>query len=191
MNIHTIISAKNWELLLAKYRPKNLCEELSFEQVMLLAYNLFYENMYDDRGIQEFALDLAFEIRKQFPTEWDTDWKHDVFLGNMCAICWKYEEQFHCFKRAYDKLVSPPDSLLLLLAGCKNAPGQPPLSDQEAEAFLLQAVQKKITYEAALMMKALYKDKGDQKLEEYWNGQCAELEKNRVHTEAIIPEIFQ
>lgn len=96
-----------------------------------------------DDTTQQFALNLAFEIKNIFKTEWENDWENDVFLGDLCSILWLYEEQYICCKRAYDKLTDPPAALLLLLAGCHSAPGTPPITEEESESYLKKAIEKK------------------------------------------------
>lgn len=141
--------------------------------------------------IQQFALDLAFEIRRYFMNDWEMDWKNDVFLGHLCSIVWRYEDQYICYKKAYDKLADPPEELLLLLAGCDSAPGVPPISQQASEKYLIRAVEKKVTYEAALMMRAMYRHKADHQMERYWDKMCKELEQKNIHTQTIIPNVLQ
>lgn len=125
---------------------------------MWLIKHLFYDDFQNDIR-QQFALKLAFQVENQFKKEWDNDWKNDIFLGDLCSILWLYDEQYVCYKKAYDKLVDPPGSLLLLLAGCQNAPGIPPITDEEAEYYLKKSAKKKITFETALMMRTLFRQK--------------------------------
>ena len=59
--IQEIISQKNWDFLIANYSIKQICSTLNFHEAMCLSNTIFYENMQDDT-IQQFALDLAFDI---------------------------------------------------------------------------------------------------------------------------------
>lgn len=188
--IRELISQKNWNLLVANYSVKDVCLTLNFNEAMRLTEELFYENMQDD-AIQQFALSLALEIKEHFKNLWEEDWKNDIFLGNLCSILWLYSEQYICYKRAYDKLKDPPDSLLLLLAGCNFAPDVPPISEQKSEEYLMKALEKKVTSEAALMMRSLYRNKANHKMEEYWDKMYKELEQKNIHTQAIIPDALQ
>jgi hypothetical protein len=140
--------------------------------------------------MREFSVKLFFFISSKYPLEWNQDWKNDVFLGQLCELTWRYDERYECYKRAYDRLADPPDSLLLLLAGCNSAPGTPPLNDQEAEKYLNQALKKRATYEAAIMMRNVVRHKNDQTEVERWNRLCGELKLKNVHVESIIPDIF-
>lgn len=188
--IREFISQKKWNLLVANHSVKDVCLTLNFNEAMRLTEELFYDNMQDD-AIQQFALSLALEIKKHFKNQWEEDWKNDIFLGNLCSILWLYGEQYICYKRAYDKLKDPPDSLLLLLAGCNFAPEVPPISEQKSEEYLMKALEKKVTSEAALMMRSLYRDKANHKMEEHWDKMYKELEQKNIHTEAIIPDALR
>ena len=174
VEITKLINQQNWHLLISNYTPDDICNALSFQKAMRLANNLFYEHL-EDGAIQQFAVDLAFKIREHFKDQWNMDWKNDVFLGHLCSIIWRYDDQYECYKRAFNTLKDPPDSLLLLLAGSNNVPGNPLITLQESEEYLKRALEKKVTYEAALMMRALYKHKGERELEGYWDHMCETL----------------
>jgi hypothetical protein len=184
-----LISDENWTFLVHEFNVDDICHLISYKDSMALAYDLFFKNLYSDE-FQDFSVRLFFAIRKAYDAEWNTDWKNDAFLGKLCSITWRYDEMYEFYKKAYDKLTDPPDSLLLLLASCNSAPGVPPINDQESEEYLQKAITKKITYEAALMMKGLARDKEDKEQEGYWDHICLELEKNNVHTEIVIPDVL-
>lgn len=188
--IKEFISQKKWDLLMARYSPKEVCLLLDFNEAMWLAKHLAYDDMRNDAN-QQFGLKLAFEIKNQFKSEWEEDWKNDVFLGDLCSILWLYDEQYNCYKEAYDKLSDPPASLLLLLAGCQNAPGTPPITEEEAESYLKKSVAKKITFETALMMRALCERKGNKSQAEYWDQIYKKLEKNHVCSDLLIPDVYR
>lgn len=187
--ILTMISEGKWACLASMFSVSNICHVLSYKECMALAYDLFFKNLYND-GLQDFAIKLFVAVSKDYPAEWDGDWKNDVFLGKLCSITWKYDEMYKSYKKAYDRLIDPPDSLLLLLASCNSTPGTPPISNQESERYLKRAIQKKITYEAAIMMRGLAIDKIAKDQEEYWSHMCEELEKQNIHTETIIPDVL-
>ena len=188
--INEIISHRNWDLLILNCNPKDVSKISSYPNAMRVLDELLRYNPYDD-DFREFAVNLAFAIRKNHRDLWDLDWKNDIFLGSLCCLTWRYNERYKAYKRAYDKLKDPPDSLLLLLAGCNSAPGTPPISDQESEKYLRRAVEKKITYESALRMRALYRENDDKINEDYWNEMCEDLKKRNIHTDRIVPDIFQ
>lgn len=184
-NLTDLISHAKWSIITNEFSLADICLSLNFKDSMALAYDLFFKNHYDDE-IQDFGVRLFFSIRENYP-EWNIDWKNDAFLGKLCSITWRYDEMYECYKRAYDKLTDPPDSLLLLLASCNSAPGTPPISDEEAEKYLKRAIDKKLTYEAALKMRGVTKDPMQKN---YWDLVMTDLENNNIHTETIIPDIL-
>lgn len=184
-----LISNEKWFDLVREFNVNDIDHLFNYRDSMALAYDLFFKNLEIDK-IQNFSISLFFSISHAYPTEWNADWKTDAFLGNLCSITWKYDEMYELYKKAYDKLTDPPESLLLLLAGCNSVPGIPPISDLESKQYLQRAIAKKMTYEAALMMKGLAMDNEDKELEDYWDRICQELTQKNIHTETIIPDIL-
>lgn len=187
-NLYSIIKNEKWNLL-TKFQLDDICSILSFKESMALAYDLFFKNFQNDE-VQEFAVHLFFIIKHKYPTEWNQDWKNDAFLGKLCSITWRYNDMYESYKKAYDRLTDPPDSLLLLLASCNSVPGEALISQKEAEDYLHRALKKKITYEAAIMMRAISRDKQIKEEEEFWDQKCIELDKANIHTELIIPDVL-
>lgn len=184
--IRQLFFAKEWRAIVASFSVNELCELLAFEEAIQLSYSLFHKNLFDE-VIQLYAVNLANKIKEQFSDKWDADWKLDVFLGNMCEFVGLHHQQYCCYKRAYDKLQDPPDSLLLLLAGCINS-DIPLMTEGESADYLQRALAKKFTYEAAVMMRQYFQIKANKLEVEYWNVLCDELEKNNVYVDAIIPD---
>jgi len=185
-----LISERKWDEIVKKFTIDEICQFLSFKEITALAYDLFFENFRDDDEIPDYAVRLFFSIKNHYSSEWNSDWKNDAFLGKLCSITWRYDEMYQCFKEAYDKLSDPPDSLLLLLAKCNSVPEEPPITAKESEEYLIRALAKKLTYEAALRMRALSREKNEKEQEEYWDRMCDDLEKRNVHTETIIPDVL-
>lgn len=157
---------------------------------MHVVEHLFYDDIQDDEN-QQFALHLALEIKEHFKENWEEDWKNDVFLGNLYEMLCLYDERYFYYKRAYDKLNDPPTELLLFLSNCNNAPGIPPITDEESEFYLKKALETKLTYEVALAMRSFYKLKEDKSQEEYWDQVSKKLKEENIHSDQIIPDILQ
>ena len=157
---------------------------------MHLVKHVFYDDIQDDEK-QQYALKLAFAIKDHFKKEWESDWKNDVFLGDLCETLCLYDERYFCYKRAYDKLKDPPAELLLLLSNCNSAPGIPPITDEEAESYLRRSAEKKITLETALMMRTLYQHKEDPSQVKYWDQIYRKLENENVHFDQLIPDVLK
>jgi hypothetical protein len=172
-----------------KWPPERIVSILDYKSAMLLAKDLYVNGVFKSL-MEEFSVSLFFAIREKFLSDWDKDWKNDVFLGQLCRNTWRDEDGYVCYKRAYDKLDDPPHALLLLLAGCNSMPGTPCLTKEEAFEFLQHAIKKKVTYEAALMMRGFCHDREDKEQEKYWNQMVDKLEKENVHAELLRPDIF-
>jgi hypothetical protein len=180
---------ENWISLTKESSVEEVCRVFNYRECMALAYDLFFKNLHDS-GIQDFSVRLFFAIALAYPIEWNTDWKNDAFLGKLCSITWRYDEMYACYKKAYDRLKDPPDSLLILLADCNFAPGLPPISDKESDEYLERAIRKKITYEGAEMMRGRARMKGDKQEEAYWDIQCNELKRKNIHMDTVIPDVL-
>lgn len=183
------IANKQWDLLIANYTPKEICQGLSFPESMRLTKHIFYDDMHNDEH-QKFGLALALEIKDHYQNEWVKDWKNEVFLGDLYSFQWLYDEQYACYKSAYDKSDRPAE-LLLLMASCKNAPGKAPITKEESEEYLKKSIEKKLTYESALMMRTLFEEKKDKTQTDYWDKLYKTLEKENICSELIIPDVFR
>ncbi len=184
-----LINKKEWLLLIENYSPKSICCLLNFKEAMLLSERLFFKEKYN--YIQEqFALNLALEIKNHFKVEWKNDWKNEVFLGAMYNILCLYDEKYVCYKKAYDQLEDPPATLLFFLSNCNDTPDIPPITDEEAESYLKRAVEKKITYEVALSMRTLCRKKGETIQAAYWDQLYHKLEREKVKMDYIIPDVL-
>jgi hypothetical protein len=190
IDVKEMVTQKGWAALVENCAIKDVCAALTFKEVMHVVQHLFYGDIQDDEK-QQYALSLAFEVKDHFNEEWESDWKNDVFLGDLCVMLWRYDERYFYYKRAYDKLKDPPVELMLLLAECNHAPGVPPISDEESEYYLKKATEKKVTAEGAFMMKSFYRFKGDRVLEMYWDRMYERLEAANIHSNQIIPDVLK
>ena len=189
-DLQCLIIKKQWERLVEKFTPELVVQSLSFKEVMSLAYRLFLENYSDFPKIRDFALNLFFETRKHYASEWDKDWKNDILLSDLCRIGYKYDECYYCRMRAYKKFPDPPPVLLIALAGCYNVP-RPRVTLDQAESLLQRAIQKEISYEAALQLRGIYMAKQDQAKVEYWTKIVEETERKNIRTDPCTPDIFK
>ena len=189
-DLHNIISKKRWESLVEEFSPRLLVHALSFEESMSLAYDLFFENYSDSPKIRDFSLNLFFAIRKHYTAEWDKDWKNDILLSGLCHLGYKYDEYFYCCMRAYKKFEDPPPAVLIALAGCYYA-FRPRVTLDEAESLLQRAIQKEVSYEAALQLRGIYRAKQDQAKVDYWTKIIEETERKNIRTDPCTPDLFK
>jgi hypothetical protein len=188
--IKELISQNDWNSLISNYSVKDICSSLNFNEAMHIVEHFFYDDIQDDEN-QQYALKLAFEIKDHFKKEWESDWKNDVFLGGLCEMLWLYDERYFYYKKAYDRLKDPPAELLLLLSNCNSAPGTPPITNEESEFYLKKALEKKLTCEIALAMRSFYRLRQDKSQEENWDQIYKKLEKEKVHSDQLIPDVLR
>lgn len=122
--ISNLILNKDWHTIATLYEPKSLAMSLSFKDGRSLAYNILF-NDERDGSLRDYSTELLQEIRHVYPIEWSEDWKNDIFLGDACYMTMKNAERYEAYKRAYEKAVPPPPSLLIALASCYISPGSP------------------------------------------------------------------
>lgn len=114
-----------------------------------------------------------------------------LYLAELCSMTWRDKEAFELHIQTYNKFSDPPEAVLIAMARCRNSPpGSPSIADEEAEKLLKLAFGKKPSYGAALMLKSLYYTKGNSRQEKYWEAMCQEAEMKNIHSEKIIPNIF-
>ncbi len=186
--LHDIVS-RDFPLIKTKYTPQEIVHLLDFQSCMFLTDGIYDYDLYNYQSL-EYPRDLCINIKQTFPLDWNKDWKNEAYLGQLYDLTWEYEEKYACYKKAYDMLKDPPDCLLLRLAGCNSMPGEPCISDEESENYLQRAVRKKVTAEAAIMMRALYRHKKNREMEEFWDKLYSELDKNNIHTDPIMPDLL-
>lgn len=184
------LSTHSWVDFVASYPVTRVCALLNFSEAMHLVEHLFFGDIQDDAK-QQYAFILAGEIKRYFRKDWERDWKNDIFLARLCETLWLYEERYLIYKSVYDNLENPPSELLLLLANCNSAPGSPPVSNEEAESYLLKASKKEMTFEVALAMKTHHKLKHERSAAVYWDQISKKLEAENVHSDPLIPDVLR
>ncbi len=182
-----MIAQEDWNSIIKNFSYHELCSLLNFNEAMHLVKHLAYDD-FGNSDHQQFALNFILEVTNHFKLEWEKDWKHEVFLGDLYSFMCLYDEQYLCYKKAYDQLEDPPATLLFFLSTCNSAPGTPPITDEEAESYLRRALSKKLTYEIALSMRSLCKDKGDTIQADNWDQQYNKLKKEKIKLDYIIPD---
>lgn len=175
---------KKLKLLSKLTTPKELSDKLSFKEGVLLAKNLLNNDEWDDE-LQGYSANFLEEIRRLHPNEWNSSWKFDAFLGYVYHIILKYDESFLAYKRAFEKVSPPPPQLLIAMARCCRAPGTPPITEDESIELVKQALSDKNYYEGVSLLRGLYKLKGNQKAQDYWE----QLLENISEGESSLPSL--
>lgn len=188
--IKELIYNKDWDSLILSFTVEEICSSLTFSESMHTVNHLFFDDFRDDDR-QQYALKLAFQIKEHFKDQWENDWKNEMYLGGLCNTLWLYEEEYQCYKRAYEKFEDPPIELLLRLSGCNIAPPPAPITDEESEFYLKKALEKKLTYEVASAFRYFYRWKEDKAQENYWDKVCKKLKKYDQGLIFLSPDILK
>ena len=98
VEIKDLIQQNNWKTIVDKFQPTEIVGILSFREAMIFANNLFAKN-HSDPSIEEFAIALLFKIKDVYRTEWEQDWKNDIYLAELCSITWHDKEAFELKKK--------------------------------------------------------------------------------------------
>lgn len=91
--IKELLDKNDLELIFSNYSIEDICSCLNFNEAMYVVEYLFYDDIQNDEK-QQYALKLLLKIKDRFSQEWESDWKNDVFLGNICEILWLYDERY-------------------------------------------------------------------------------------------------
>jgi hypothetical protein len=185
-NIHN----SDYKAIIEYFSPYCIVSLLDYKDCMLLANDMFSKNSHDP-DIQGYGIKLFLAIRDHFSSQWHKDWKNDIFLGGLCGMVWLYSQEYEYYRQVYERLQDPPEAVLLRVAGFLNQPpGEVCISEEEAVNLVRRALEKKATYEAAIMMRSLSRSKGDTVQEQYWDTMAERLDQQNIHTDPLTPDIF-
>ncbi|MCI0382527.1 MAG: hypothetical protein L0207_05715 [Chlamydiae bacterium] len=196
-NIKDIVASKNWKFLVRNSLPVNISDYYSFSEAMHIVDHLIQastEEIIKDGStadlMRDYCVNLMTILRTKYREEWKKDWKNEAFLGIICALVYREEEAFKYIKNAYKQSSDPPQSLILAYISAGSGPDHF-LTKKEIIELSQKAIEKGISYEAALRMSALAYEQKDQNKHEYWQKQAIEAEKNGFHTPIIVPNVLK
>lgn len=187
--LRDLIKQQKWYLIYKSYIPQQILEKLSYKESMRLAFQIF-TNKEDDSNLFNYAIDLFQNIRKKFPLDWASDWRNDFFLGDVCHFTMRFDERYEAYKRACLKFTPSnlPSSLLVSLARCYSAPGNPQISLEEAENLARAALEKEKSIEAVVLIRGICKKKGKEEEFLYWEKVLKELEQKQAYMKNEWPK---
>ena len=187
--ITDLIKKMDFHTIVKKYTPKNLAENLSFDEGRILAFKILFCQEWDS-DLTDYATELLDQLRFIYAKEWSKDWKNDVFLGDAFFLANKYDEQYAAYKRAYEKIQPAPPYLLLSLASCYLS-FDPPITIDEAEKLTLQALNKELSLRGVILIRGIYASKNDQVKFDLWDKIYQQLkEENLPSIEDAWPNIL-
>ena len=187
------IENKDWQIITELYSPESLAKNLSFVEGVILSKKLLENEEWDD-NIQTFAINLIKAIRKRHQVDWDSDWRHDAYLGYAYDLRgWDYEEQFDAYKRAANKCIIPNSEVLMRMAMNWSCPGvyKSKIDEKGAIKLLETAMQKTPYIEGVSCLADLYDEVGDIKKKEHWEKVLKQSKKNNLYAPYAFMEFFK
>lgn len=175
-----------------QYSPKELATTLSFEDGMKVADDIF---TWDHRSgdVINYVIDVFFAIRDHYPEKWNQDWKNDLYVTIPCEIVLRYQEIYDSCKSVYERLLPDPPALVLFyFANCYFLPPEVDTISQDAAIKLFKkSIDKKLAYEAALLLRNIYNYRNDKANYDYWDAIAKDAERKNLHNPVIIPDVLK
>jgi hypothetical protein len=187
-DLKQLIHSKLWHQLTKEYTPQEIVQSLSFRDALRVAYRLLYNRGWDDE-LQNYATQLFEAIRVRHAIEWNQSWKYDAFLGLAYYHTCEHEKRYEAYKRAFDRVETPPPQLLIEMARCADCPGSPPIDRKIAIALVKKALQQGAYIDGIGVMRTLYSAIGDKKQEAYW-AKVLENADKKLLSPSIEPEFL-
>ena len=187
-----LIEQKEWMRISKQYTPKDLAENLSFVNGLILSRLLLENESFDDT-IQIFAIELIKAIKELYKNEWESDWRYEAYLGYAYEFPgWYYEEQYDAYKRAFVKSGESDPEVLMRVAINWNCPGvyKQKLDEKQAIELLEKALIKKPYIEGISCLVNLYNDVGDMPQKKHWQAILEESEKKQLHAPYAFLDVF-
>lgn len=187
--IQKAIHSKHWDEILLVCRSEKVPSQVSFADGLRIAYNLLHVHICNDL-FREYAVDVLEGLRAMYPDKWNTSWQHDALLGFACNACNKYKERYEAYKRAFDKVSTPPPGLLIELARCYDCPGTPPISYEQAIEWATRAIKSYPYIDGIKLLYRLYFLKNDPQAM-YWYTLWKNMKReDRVHSPSTAPQFL-
>ena len=155
-----LVANSKWNELVSRYHPAEIAQKCDFKKSLIIAYSLLYNDAWNEE-LQEYAVNLIYNVREIYPDEWESNWRYDAFLGSACDITLKYDERYEAYKRAYERASEPPPRLVIEFAHCCDCPGVPPITYDRAIELLRGVINNFPYLDAIALMSAVYALKGD------------------------------
>ena len=183
-----------WDKLTNTYTPTETANFLSFKNALHVAYQLLYNDQWDE-DLQSYSVKLLYEIRKKYPKEWNDNWEYEALLGQACYITRKYDERYKAYKQAFDKTNNPPPGLLIEFARCCICSGHPPISYDDAINLVKQALKDAPYSNGIGLLSHIYSLKEDEVNEEIWKKNLANCNKDflapSIEPKFLVEEYLQ
>lgn len=178
-NLISFFENHQWKKIALTYSSDEIVKLLSFRDCLRLSYRLLYNDEWDNK-LQEYAVKLLNEIRKNFPNEWNYTWEYDALLGMACYVTHKYDERYEAYRRAFDKIKNPPPGLLIEFARSCICPGSPPISYDNAIDLVKKALEVAPYADGIGLLSHIYSLKDDEVNADFWTNILKTTDKEFV-----------
>ncbi len=189
-NINHLFADKQWEEIAHSYNPEEVISKLAFNNALTVAYKLLYNDKWDE-SLQIYSVNLLTILRTKYPSDWNSSWRNDAFLGLACNIIFDYDGRYQAYLNAYKKANPPPPELLIELARCCICPGKPPISYDEAIALLERSIEEHQYIDAIGLLKTLYGYKNNKEKESYWNEMLKKIGEKGERSPPLEPSFLR
>lgn len=168
----------------------SVAEALGFVDGLRLSYRLLYNKSWEEE-LQQYAINLILSVKSKFPNEWEKDWRNEAFLGNAYNVLLgddrNYNERHKAYLRAYKKSDPVPPELLIALASCFDAPGEPPVSYDQAIKWLKKSLEIEPYSAAVGLLSSIYWCKNDENELAFWQKTLKELQASGKRAPPLEP----
>lgn len=185
--IASLFATLQWKKIAIQYAPEEIIHCLAFKDLLRLAYQLLYNEEWDE-DFQRYAARLLEEIRHIHSNDWNRSWEYDALLGSAYDITYQHEKRFESYSRAFSMALSPPSGLLIELARCCICPGVPPISYDRAIQLITEAIKDNLYIDGISLLCNIYSLKEDLEKKKYWSNLLAQSE--RMDSPVIDPKFL-
>ncbi|MGA8164678.1 MAG: hypothetical protein WB791_06595 [Waddliaceae bacterium] len=191
-DLEELIKVKNWQRLVRKYSPQYLSKSLPFRESLVLSRKIL-ENEAWDGNLQNFAVKLIEETKRSHPIEWESNWKHEAYLGYAYGILvYEPEKEFDAYQKAAKSANPPPPEVMMELTANWSYPGiyQKKMTKEKA-IEILENVAGEIPYiEAVTRLAGLYEETQQEKKAVYWKKVLKESQKKKLYDRRPYLDFF-
>lgn len=183
LTLEELIKCEDWKTLSEKFSTKRLVEKLKFANALLLSKRILENEEWND-NLQTFAISLIETIKETFPVEWESDWRHEAYLGYAYDLRgWEYEKQFDAYKNALEKSDKPDPEVLMRLSINWSCPGIYKLKIDENQAiqYLEEALKVTPYVEGVSCLIDLYSSLGEKEKINYWKNILENSSRKKLH----------
>ncbi len=170
------------EKLVYQYSPSALIDRLGFSDSLRAADAIAgLDNIH--LAFHYYAATVLEILRRTYPEQWSSNWKHDAYLGYIYWMICYSDETYIAYTRALTKAIpNPPPQLVIQIARCFHCPGDPPIRREEAYFLALKMMKDQPCLEWIDLLILISKCSCNHEEQKHW-------EQKRKELEGTIPKL--